>query len=857
MEINLPQLSLVILLGPSSPGKRTFAEKHFHKDDILSQELFLEMVAGPNRSPHTLADAQAALEFVLEKRLRNGLFTVVDGSHFSKASRKLLCQTSKKSHIPVFGIWLDSPGEDLHQRFENSNALSSRMSRVRQQTEEPDQYTTELKAEGFSNVYHLASEQEIDDTSINLEPLPCNHREVNGPFDLIGDVHGCLDELILLLTRLGYKIIPGTVGEYTYKVIPPKGRRAVFVGDLVHRGPDSLGVLKLTMDMVRSGIAFCVTGNHDDKLKRYLLGQEIKTDHGLANTISQMNKEDEAFHSKVKHFLQGLPDHLVLDGGSVTVAHAGLKEAMQGRQSSEVRSFCLYGDITGEKDELGLPVRYDWAREYKGESIVVYGHIPVPEAIWRNNTINIDTGCVYGGSLTALRLPEKEIVSVPAAKVYSEPRVPLVMNLPDSQQDKSREFIDFDRITAGNLVSTRNKYSVTIREQALPPVLEFLELGGLDPKWLIYLPPRLSPADPSTLPGYLEHLTEALNYYTEKGTDKVLVEEMHGGEEVTIVLAKDEASAIKRFNIREKRIGTVINSKGQPYFDARPIEQDFLESFRKVLDHLKLWEVFHTDWFCITGEMTPGAKNWKELATNYHRLNSAAKISLTASSDALLAATQAGLDVQSLLVSNSVYQDYHERFARVLAMYDLPFARLEDYCFYPSCLLASEGKTYFDKEQIWHREIWGNLASPRNAIQELCGDLFKAPSYQWVTLNSIEEKQKAIAWFELLSERGSAGVIARPASLVMEAEGELVQPGLTVRGREFLRLIYGMDYDRPDLLERHRMRKLEDIRHLTVRQLALGIEALSRFVEKQSLTDVYVCIFALLALQTEDIDPRL
>ena len=114
----------------------------------------------------------------------------------------------------------------------------------------------------------------------------------------------------------------------------------------------------------------------------------------------------------------------MLDGGRLVVAHAGLIERYHGRASGRVREFCLYGQTTGETDEYGLPVRYPWATEYRGRAVVVYGHTPVPAAEWLNNTLCLDTGCVFGGRLTALRYPERTLVSVPAARVYHPPARP-------------------------------------------------------------------------------------------------------------------------------------------------------------------------------------------------------------------------------------------------------------------------------------------------------------------------------------------------------------------------------------------------------------------------------------------------
>jgi len=250
-------------------------------------------------------------------------------------------------------------------------------------------------------------------------------RDVAGPFDIIGDVHGCADELQELLHKLGYEVRLFGRGEgRRAHVHSPPGRRAVFVGDLVDRGPASPDVLRLVMGLVAEGHALAVPGNHDVKFVRWLQGRQVKLTHGLDRTAEQFEKETPAFQAHVRTFLEHLPIHLWLDGGRLAVAHAGLKEDMLGRDSDKIRSFCLYGETSGEQDEFGLPVRYHWAAEYKGATAIVYGHTPVPEADWVNNTLCVDTGCCFGGHLTALRWPEREIVSVPARRTYAEKRRP-------------------------------------------------------------------------------------------------------------------------------------------------------------------------------------------------------------------------------------------------------------------------------------------------------------------------------------------------------------------------------------------------------------------------------------------------
>lgn len=244
------------------------------------------------------------------------------------------------------------------------------------------------------------------------------HNDAHGPFDIIGDVHGCFDELKELLEKLGYTIEFDSAA-HAYMVTPPTNHKAVFVGDLVDRGPKSPEVLQLVMDMVEAKQAYCVSGNHDDKLYRKLLGRNVQVRHGLEHTMEQLSHCSSDFVNRVRDFLANLPHHILLDEGRLVIAHAGLAEHLHGRHNRSVRDLCLYGPTTGETDQHGLPVRLDWAAKYTGHAIVVYGHTPVLEPVWRNNTINIDTGCVFGGKLTSLMYPDHIITSVPAHKTYA------------------------------------------------------------------------------------------------------------------------------------------------------------------------------------------------------------------------------------------------------------------------------------------------------------------------------------------------------------------------------------------------------------------------------------------------------
>src|SRR5438093_7270153 len=330
----------------------------------------------------------------------------------------------------------------------------------------------------------------------------------NGPFEFIGDVHGCFDELMELLRQLGCN-----VDVTAFTVQPANGRKLVFVGDLVDRGPKIPQVLKLVMNAVASDAALCVPGNHDVKLMRKLRGRDVQITHGLAESLAQLDKEPEEFQKQVAEFIDDLVSHYVLDDGRLVVAHAGMKEAMQGRGSGAVREFALFGETTGETDEFGLPVRYNWAAEYRGPAAIVYGHTPVPEPEWLNRTVNIDTGCVFGGKLTALRYPEKELVSVPAARTYCEPARPFLAEPQQtaklSAQQAHDDVLDAEDVLGKRIVSTRLQGNVRIREAHATAALEVMSRFAANPKWLIYLPPTMSPCETSSEAGLLEHPAEA------------------------------------------------------------------------------------------------------------------------------------------------------------------------------------------------------------------------------------------------------------------------------------------------------------------------------------------------------------
>ena len=426
--------ALVVLVGTTGAGKSTFATRHFAATEVLAADAFLADRTGEADEPPSKeamevhAAALASLRAQAAKRLAQGLLTVVDASNVSVAARAAWVALAREHHVPAVAVVLDVPLITCLER--NAARLQHRISAhfVRGQHRElrrgfGGNAEQSLLAEGFVSVHVLATEQEVAAATLRRERPPSDRRSERGPFDIIGDVHGCAEELRRLLETLGWETT--SAGSHRH----PSGRKLVFLGDLVDRGPNNVEVLELALRSCKEGRALCVPGNHDAKVLRWLLGQPVRKAHGMQITIDEIlalpEPEQSAFRKRAGAFLTGLASHLVLDEGRLVVAHAGLVETMHLRASKAVTSFALYGDTNGEVDEYGLPVRRDWSQGYRGAATVVYGHTPMREARWLNNTVCIDTGCVFGGKLTALRWPERELVAVAARRVYYEASRPL------------------------------------------------------------------------------------------------------------------------------------------------------------------------------------------------------------------------------------------------------------------------------------------------------------------------------------------------------------------------------------------------------------------------------------------------
>lgn len=431
VRLAVPDLCLVVLVGATGSGKSTFAARHFAPTEVLSSDFCRALVADDETDQSASGDAFDVLEYIAAKRLAAGRLTVVDATNVRPESRRQFVRLAREHDVLPVAIVLDMP-EDVCVARNVSRPERAALPRpvIQRHRSELRGSLAHLEREGFRAVHVLRSVAEAESAEVVRERRRTDLRHLTGPFDIFGDIHGCRSELETLLTRLGYALTRDEAGR-PVGASHPEGRTAVFVGDLVDRGPDSPGVLRLVMGMVAAGHALCVSGNHEHKLGRYLEGRKVKIAHGLAATVEQLDREDEGFRERAGEFVASLISHYVLDGGALVVCHAGLPEKYHGRASGRVRAHALWGDTTGETDEYGLPVRRPWAEDYRGRATVVYGHTPTSSADWLNNTICLDTGAVFGGRMTALRWPERELVDVPAERVWCEPTRPLAAGAPD------------------------------------------------------------------------------------------------------------------------------------------------------------------------------------------------------------------------------------------------------------------------------------------------------------------------------------------------------------------------------------------------------------------------------------------
>jgi protein phosphatase len=847
--ITVTSPGLVLLVGCIGAGKSTLAQRLFEKHEIVSIDDYREVVSGDRRDQGATADAVAVAAEVVERRLKRRLLTVIDATNVRSEDRRVWTEIAARTHSLVTAIVLD-PGQGFCQRMAEARDGDRHSPKaVAQQHNTLARDRRRLKHDGIRNIVTLSDPAMIAAAELVRRPTWNDLRTEHGPFDIIGDIHGMTDELEELLVKLGWAVIwVNNPGEGRHpSLFHPDGRKLVFLGDACDRGPRSLDALLIMKEAVSSGHGFAVASNHDDRLQRWLKGREVTISHGLDATIAEFEGKSAQFRSDMADFIDGLSGHLVFDGGRLAVAHVGLREDMILGASREARQFAVFGPM-GLPGKDGKIAREDWADEYRGSTHIVYGHTVVDEPVWHNRTINIDTGAVFGGSLTALRWPEKELVSVKAKSQHA------ILDNPPFSRKKTDDpaLISFSEVSGKKYVETSVLGRITVDARHMSGALEHFARHTIDPRWLVYVPPTMSPVEASSEGDFLEHPEQAFDYYRKQGLKEVVMETKHMGSRALALVCRDEETARNRFGVTDGSTGHIWSRSGRPFFK----DADRHDVLRKIAAGAaqSLFKTLATDWLLLDCEIMPwNAKAAELIERQYAPTGSAAALSAIHAADALARFADRGLEDMSELTKRMSRRHYNAvAFGEAWRGYCWNVDDIDDVTIAPFHVLASEGRVHHSAAHLQHIAWITELAAHVDDLR------FAATSCMTVDLNDPSQMKMATDHWLTETEKGAEGVVVKPS--VFHVGGDKrssIQPALKVRGRNYLRIIYGPDYDLPDNLSRLRERGIAQKRQRALQQAALGIEGLERLVRGDPVRSFHQCVFASIALDSDALDPRL
>lgn len=863
MRIGLPHAGIVLLIGPSNSGKSTLLKQLIEEEQILASEVvssddfrilvsnkeFIDWRNRPQDEAAGLMDeyqeisseAFAMMDSVIEARCRLNKLVVVDATHLRSDDRKKYIALARKNNVPIQAIVFDMPERVLTDRDENRDNPRGKR-RIKQQFQIFRNEKRFIKKEGFASVYTLKDAEEVE-VFRNDNPMEI---ELDRGIDIIGDVHGCYAELIELLEKLGYT--ENEKGIYEH----PEGRKFVSVGDVMSRGPASLETMRFFLKHVQSGRAMMIDSNHGWKIARWLDGRQVVLSHGDERVEEEFLKYEERegtdkaneLKRQLKEFLLEAPSHYVFKKNGVPTlvcAHAGIRDAFIGKQSEAVSDFCRYGDTEGF-DEKGKPVRNDWTVGHGNRLLIVWGHDPKPKPLLINNTINIDQGVVFGGELTAYRYPEREFTSVKAKRDYSG-----AADNPLAEWEKNRwNPPNIGKFINGYSVSTDSLGEVKIPQELVKPAIDAVSHYTIPIEQLVYIPPTMSPTPkPSGLPEYLEHPKEAIDYYRSNGIHTLIAEKKHMGSRGILFLFKDKVAAAKHTGIES--LGCIYTRTGKRFFENEA-EAQMLLQLNEELTRIHYFEEHQTDWVLLDAEIMPWNLKAKELiSSQYAHVAENAVLDRSLLKEKLSAALPGNSELQAWL------DEYEEKlenaidFQKVFQKYCWDIDSSKPIQIAPFHVLAHSNRTFFDKPHTWHMEMNRQLASQ--------SDLFVETEFKVITDQASEDE--VIRWWQEITEDGHEGIVIKPEFYIARNKGKLLQPAIKVRGRRYLSIIYGMDYLEPKNLERLKNRNTGKKQKMALKEFALGLEGVTRYVNGETIERVHECSLGALAMESDPVDPRL
>ncbi|PJN91115.1 polynucleotide kinase-phosphatase [Bacillus sp. mrc49] len=863
MPIVLPYAGIVLLVGPSNSGKTTLLKSMIEKEEIVPSEVIssddfrimvsdIEFIDWRDRAKDEAdslmdeyqmisAEAFFMMDAVIESRCRLNKLTMLDATNLHPDDRKRYIAIAQKHHVPVQAIVLDTPEEILLARDEGREHPRGKR-RIKQQCQTFKREKRNLKKEDFSSIYTIKEAENIE-VSRNTNPL---EKDIGHGIDIIGDIHGCHEELILLLDKLGYQ--KNQEGLYLH----PDGRKFVSVGDVMSRGPESLRTMLFFHEHVQKGVAYMIDSNHGWKIARWLDGRNVTLHHGDEKVAEDFKRYEEEHGSEktaetkqaLKKFLLQAPSHYVFTKNGVQTVicvHAGIKDAFIGKQSEAISDFCRYGDTDGF-DERGKPVRKDWYISHKKSTLIVWGHDPKPQPLLINNTINIDQGAVFGGALTAFRYPEGEVISVQASQNHSgDDENPL------KEWERNRlNPPNIGRFINGYSVLTEKMGEIKVQQDIVKSAIDKLSHHTIPIEQLIYIPPTMSPTpSPSSAAHYLEHPREAIDYYRSNGIQTMIAEKKHMGSRAILFLFRDK-EASKTYTGFES-LGVIHTRTGRRFFDVQTEEQ-LLFKINQDLHESGYFETYDTDYLLLDAEIMPWNLKAKELISRqYAHVSENAILDRTMLKGKLEAASLENADIQGWLEEYELKLENAHTFKEVFQKYCWDIEDMDSIQIAPFHVLAHSDQAFFDKPHTWHME--------RNREFAKCSSLFVETEYKLITDEASEEE--VIKWWEDITSEGHEGIVIKPEFFMARNKGKLLQPAIKVRGRKYLNIIYGMDYLLPANLERLKNRNTGKKQKLALREFSLGIEGIQRYVKGESIERVHECVLGTLAMESDPVDPRL
>lgn len=861
MKIIIPNSGIVLLIGASNSGKTTLLNKWIHEEFILPSEVissdeyrlmvsdtnFMQWTGRPKDEADSLYDQYYAIskeafhmmDNIIEARCRLNKLTFIDATHLFSDDRKRYIALARKHHVPIVAVILDIPEEILLERDEQREHPRGKK-KVKQQYQNLKREKHFIKKEGFKSIYSISADEELELVRTN-HPLLV---DVEQGIDLIGDIHGCYDEFIALLEKLGYK----ENEESLY--FHPVGRKFMSVGDVMSRGPESIKTMLFFQRHVEHGLAYMTDSNHGWKIARWLDGRNVTLNYGDEKVEEEFVEYEQAYGAEktaetkemLKNFLLRAPSHYVLMKNDVPTAvctHAGIKDEFIGKQSSDIQDFCRYGDTSGLNGK-GKPIREDWFVHHKGSMVIIWGHDPKPQPLVINNTINIDQGIVFGGKLTAFRYPEKEFISVEAANDYSGP-----LDNPLKEWEKKRfDAPNIEKFIEGYSVQTEQLGDVKIHPDIVKSAIDTISHYTIPIEQLLYIPPTMSPTPESAkLPDFLEHPKEAIEYYRSHGIETLIAEKKHMGSRAVLLLFKDKDSAKK--TIGSEIEGVIYSRTGRRFFD-KITEQKVVQDLNEELTQKGYYDKHETDFVLLDAEIMPWNLKAKELiSSQYAHVSESALLDRQKILEKLY--TSERVDVKDWLVEYEEKLANAETFKEVFQKYCWDIEGTDAIQIAPFHVLAHSNETFFHKPHTWHMKMNKELAEDSS--------LFVTTDYKIIS-DAVSEKE-AITWWEEMTKDGHEGIVIKPEFYIPTYRGKLIQPAIKVRGRKYLHIIYGMDYLSPANLERLKKRNTGKKQKLALKEFALGIEGLKRFVNGDSIERVHECVLAALAMESDPVDPRL